>query len=109
MPMSRVVLACVLMIVVAVFMIGFVSAQDLQIPKREPVKMAGYQDTYGIDPQIEEIKKEVLKAGEAQSFSMKGKDPVSLSKGMADNWAYSNERGETYSKEQWVAERFDTT
>ena len=26
---------------------------------------------------------------------------------MAEFWAYSNERGETYPKEQWVAERVD--
>jgi hypothetical protein len=105
--MARVLLASLLMIVLAITVIGFVKAQDLQIPTREPVKMAFYQEATGIDAQVEQIKKEVLKRGEDQSFSMKGKDAASVLRGMADNWAYSNERGQTYSKEKWVAERFD--
>jgi hypothetical protein len=107
--MGRAFLASLLMMVLAITLIGFVSAQDLQIPTRKPVQMAGYQDATGIDPQVEEIKKEILKATEIESFSMKGKDAGALSRGMAENWAYSNERGESYSKEQWVAERFDKT
>jgi len=107
--MTRVILASLLMIALAITVIGFVSAQDLQIPTRQPVQMSFYQDASGVDAQIEQIKAEVLKAGEAQSFSMKGKDPKSLNEGMADNWAYSNERGETYDKAKWIAERFDNT
>jgi hypothetical protein len=107
--MGRVLLASLLIIVLAITVIGFVKAQDFQIPTREPVKMAFYQEASGIDAQIEQIKSEVQKAGEAQSFSMKGKDPVSLSRAMAENWAYSNERGQTYLKEKWIAERFDKT
>ena len=78
--MSR-ILCSVLMVALALCAIGLVRAQDLQISKRHPVQMAFYQDAYGIDAQIEEIKKEVLKRTEDESFSMKGKDPGALSRG----------------------------
>jgi hypothetical protein len=65
---------------------------------RQPGKMAFYQDASGVDPQIEQIKAEVLKAGGAQSFSMNVKDQKPLDEGMADNWAYSNKGSQRQNK-----------
>jgi hypothetical protein len=114
--MARVLLASLLMIVLAITVIGFVKAQeigfierDAKTPTRRPVAMANYQEATGTDEHMEAIKRELLKRSEDQGFSMKGKDPAVALRGMADNWAYSNERGQTYSKEKWMAERFDTS
>ena len=96
-----------LVAVLAVSSVGFVIAQT-DIPRREPVKMSFYREATGIDPDILEIKANVIKFYDDYESAMHKKNAAGILSGMADVWAYSNERGETYSKEQWVAERVDS-
>jgi hypothetical protein len=90
----------------AVSLIGLVVAQS-DFPRREPVKMSFYREATGIDPHIAEIKNEVAKFSDDYESAMKKKNSADILSDMADNWAYSNERGESYPREQWVAERVD--
>ena len=114
--MARILLASLLMIVMAITVIGFVKAQeigfierDTKTPTRRPVAMANYQEATEINPHIEGIKAEVLKFGEENNSATEKKDSEAMLHHMADVWAYSNERGQTYSKEQWVSERVDVS
>ena len=50
----------------------------------------------------EETKKEILQIEEEHSKAVFDKDADTLNKLLADNWAYTNERGEVLSKEQWI-------
>ena len=64
-------------------------------------------ETTGTNAQIEEIKKELMKANQERRDSLRRKDKAAALATFADDWAYTNERGETYSKEQWVEDRID--
>jgi Domain of unknown function (DUF4440) len=95
-------------------LVGLVHGQEppgtdarIDIPKRQPVKMSFYQEATGTNTDIEDIKNAVLELGKRQRAALKRKDTAAYFDGMAEDWAYSNERGETYSKEKWVAERVD--
>ena len=77
------------------------------VPRREPVKMSFYREATGINANISGIKVDVAKFAEEYESALKKKDSAESLGDMADNWAYSNERGESYPREQWVAERVD--
>lgn len=79
----------------------------MDIPKRQPVKMSFYEEATGTNEQIEEIKKAILEMSKEQHEALRRKDASGVLATMAEDWAYSNERGETYSREKWVAERVD--
>jgi len=49
-----------------------------------------------------ETKKEILKLEEEHSLAVWNHDTATLNRLLADNWAYTNERGEVLSKEQWI-------
>jgi ketosteroid isomerase-like protein len=104
--------ALLLLALLAVPLAGSVDAQEgsgadahLDLPKRQPVKMSFYQEATGTNAHIDEIKKAVLEMGKEQHEALRRKDAAGVLATMAENWAYSNERGQTYSREQWVAER----
>jgi len=71
-------------------------------PKRRFLQMAGYQETTGIDPRIEEIRTTLLNLTGDRSQAIQKKDASALLGIMASNWTYSNERGETFGKARWV-------
>jgi hypothetical protein len=57
---------------------------------------------------VEEIKAEILKVNKARSQSVKDKDAGAFLATLAEDWGYSNERGQTFPREQW-ADDFMTT
>jgi hypothetical protein len=77
------------------------------VPTRKPSPMSFYREARGLDADIEATKASLLTFTEHYDEVMKKKDAASVSAGMSDVWAYSNERGQTYAKEQWIAERMD--
>ncbi|MGH9355613.1 MAG: nuclear transport factor 2 family protein [Terriglobia bacterium] len=100
--------------VVAVSVAGFVKAQNPHPAYFGPVHggrgnllFVGAEEVTGTNAQIEEIKAEVLKSSEARSAAIRRKDKAAVLASLADGWAYTNERGETYSKEQWVDDVID--
>jgi hypothetical protein len=50
----------------------------------------------------EETKKEILKIEEEHSMAVWNHDTAALERLLAANWAYTNERGEVLTKEQWI-------
>jgi hypothetical protein len=99
-------IAALLTILAAVWFIGFVTAQS-EVPQRNPVKMSFYREATGTNLHISEINRDVTEFADGYESAMKKKDSTAILKEMAENWAYSNERGESYPREQWVAERVD--
>src|ERR1700682_6330140 len=105
------VLVAVLTILLGGFVVMAQKAPQTEVQKTEtenatkvPVKMSGYAEVTGIDAHIEEIKNDVLNFNARRRDASKKKDAaawVSLL-GDGDNWGYSNERGETFGKVQWV-------
>jgi hypothetical protein len=77
-------------------------------PRHQDLKMAQYKEATGIDEHVMGIKDDLLKFADEYDSVMRKKDSAKILGDMGEVWAYSNERGETYSKEQWVAERVDT-
>jgi hypothetical protein len=92
--------------ILALSSVGLVAAQT-DVPQREPVKMSFYREVTGINPHISEIKTDVTKFGDDYESALNRKNSAEILDDMALNWAYSNERGQSYSREQWVAERVD--
>jgi hypothetical protein len=68
----------------------------------------GAEEATGTNDEIEQIKEEVMKAADAMSDSFKRKDKAGVLASLADDWAYTNERGESYGKEEWVADMMGT-
>ncbi|HEV7966127.1 MAG TPA: nuclear transport factor 2 family protein [Candidatus Acidoferrales bacterium] len=64
----------------------------------------GAEEATGTNEQIEQIKEEVMKAAEMQADAFKRKDRAGVLASLADDWAYTNERGEVYGKEEWVTD-----
>lgn len=50
----------------------------------------------------EATKREILTIEEEHSKAVYDKDATALNRLLTDNWAYTNERGEVLSKEQWI-------
>ena len=95
-----------LLIASGIWLVAFVNAQS-NVPRREPVKMFFYREATGINAHIAGIGNDVTKFAEDYESAFKKKDSAEILGDMAENWAYSNERGESYPREQWVAERVD--
>jgi hypothetical protein len=96
-----------LVAIFAVSLIGFVVAQT-DVPRREPVKMSFYREATGINSHVSGIKADVAKFDDDYESAMRRKNSAEILGDMAEDWAYSNERGESYPREQWVAERVDS-
>jgi hypothetical protein len=67
---------------------------------QQKVRPIALSEVTGTAP--EETKKEILKIEEEHSMAVWNHDAATLNRLLADNWAYTNERGEVLSKEQWV-------
>jgi hypothetical protein len=68
----------------------------------------GAEEATGTNEQIEAIKHDVMKAAEMQSDAFRRKDRTAVLAGLADDWAYTNERGESYGKDEWVTDMMGT-
>jgi len=68
----------------------------------------GAEEATGTNDEIEKIKEEVENAADMQREAFKRKDRAAVLAGLADDWAYTNERGEVYGKEQWVTDMMGT-
>jgi len=95
-----------LLIALGIWLVAFVRAQN-DVPRREPVKMSFYREATGINAHIADIGSDVTKFADDYESAFKKKNSSEILGDMAENWAYSNERGESYPREQWVAERVD--
>lgn len=100
--------------VLVISMSGLLKAQNAQPAYFGPIHggrgnllFPGAEEVTGTNAQIEEIKAEVLKSNEERSAAIKRKDKAAILASLADDWAYTNERGETLSKEQWVDDVLD--
>jgi hypothetical protein len=67
---------------------------------QQKVRPISLSEVTGTAP--EETKKEILKIEEEHSMAVWNHDTATLNRLLADNWAYTNERGEVLSKEQWI-------
>jgi hypothetical protein len=83
-----------LLIAVMCFFNHAIIAQD----KIQPIKLV---DVTGNAP--EETKKQILKIEEEHSKAVFDQDTATLQRLLADGWAYTNERREVLSKQQWIA------
>jgi hypothetical protein len=83
-----------LLIAVMCFFNHAIMAQD----KIQPIRLV---DVTGNAP--EETKKEIVKLEEEHSKAVYDQDTAALEGMLADGWAYTNERGEVLSKQQWIA------
>ena len=72
----------------------------LHLGAQEKIRKIELSEITGSAP--EETKKEILQIEEEHSKAVFDKDGDTLNHLLADNWAYTNERGEVLSKEQWV-------
>lgn len=102
---QQILLISVLIVITA----GLAGAQASQSAYFGPMRggrgnllFVGAEEVTGTNAQIEEIKAEVLKANEERTAAIRRKDKPAVLASLADDWAYINERGESYSKEQWV-------
>lgn len=107
---QRIFLALVLVISVS----GFAKAQKTQPTESNPNNSTRARSSLSVGPevtgtnaQIEEIKREVMKSNEERSAAIRRKDKAAVLASLADDWAYTNERGESFSKEQWVDDVLD--
>ena len=107
---QRILLASVL----AISMAGFAKAQSTHPAYFGPIHgghgnliFVGAEEVTGTNAQIEQIKAEVLKSNEERSAAIKRKDKAAVLATLAEDWAYTNERGESYSREQWVDDVID--
>jgi hypothetical protein len=84
--------------------LGFVlvTAMYLTVPVigQQKVRPISLSEVTGNAP--EETKKAILKLEEEHSMAVWNHDTATLNGLLADNWAYTNERGEVLSKEQWI-------
>lgn len=96
-----------LIAILAACSVVLVIAQQNDVPHRKPVAMSFYQEARGIDADVLKTKAEVAEFADSYDAVMKKKASAAILADMSDVWAYSNERGETYGKEQWVAERMN--
>lgn len=69
------------------------------------ISAATLPEATGINNRIETVKAQVLEYGKKFGLALKKKNAAAALNLMASNWAYSNERGETISGQQWVAAR----
>ena len=53
------------------------------------------------------IKKEILDIEDEHHRAIQSRDRAALNRILADNWAYTNERGEVLTKAQWIANVVD--
>jgi ketosteroid isomerase-like protein len=83
-----------LLIAVMCFFNPAIKAQD----KIKPIILS---EVTGNAP--EETKKEIVKLEEEHSKAVYDQDTAALERMLADGWAYTNERGEVLSKQQWIA------
>ena len=70
------------------------------VTAQQKVRPISLSEVTGTAP--EETKKEILKIEEEHSMAVWNHDTVILNRLLADNWAYTNERGEVLSKQQWI-------
>jgi len=49
------------------------------------------------------IKREILEIEEQHHHAIQSRDAATLNRILAENWAYTNERGEVLTKAQWIA------
>jgi len=70
------------------------------VTAQQKVRPISLSEITGTAP--EETKKEILKIEEEHSLAVWNHDTATLNRLLADNWAYTNERGEVLSKEQWI-------
>jgi ketosteroid isomerase-like protein len=73
----------------------------LSLSAQEKIRKIELSEITGTAP--EETKRAILQIEEEHSKAVFDQDAATLDKLLADNWAYTNERGEVLSKQQWIA------
>jgi hypothetical protein len=68
----------------------------------------GAEEATGTNEVIEQMKQDVMKAADMQREAFRRKDRAAVLAGLAEDWAYTNERGESYGKEEWVTDMMGT-
>lgn len=83
-----------------VYMAAVAAALSFPAIAQQKIQPIPLSEVTGSAP--ESTKREILKLEEEHSMAVWNRDGATLQRLLANNWAYTNERGEVLSKEQWI-------